>query len=53
MEQHHREKRISSASEIISRILWNLKIHYQVHNSLLLVPVLRQIIQCTLCHAIS
>ena len=53
MEQCHREKRISSASERISRILWNPKVHYQVHNSLLLVPILRQIIQCTSCHAIS
>ena len=33
----------SSASQEISRILWDPKFQYHVHNSLLLVPILSQI----------
>ena len=34
-----------SASKEIYRISWHAKLHYQLHNSLLLVPILGQINQ--------
>ena len=33
----------SLASQEIARILWNLKVHYRIHNSPTLIPILRQI----------
>jgi len=36
----------SSASQCISCIILNMKVHYHVHNSLLLVPILSQINPC-------
>ena len=37
------EANSSSTSHEILHILWNLKFHYRVHNSVLLVSILRQI----------
>jgi hypothetical protein len=35
----------SSASEEITRILWNLKIDYRIHKSLVPIPNLKELIQ--------
>jgi hypothetical protein len=44
MEQSPSGEAISySASQEISRLLWNREVHYHVHNSLPLVRTLRQL----------
>jgi hypothetical protein len=41
-QSHFSESNSRSASQKSARILWNPKIHYRVHNSPMLVSVLRQ-----------